>query len=85
MKCKFCSFVDHSVIYFISPARGNKKIIGELPLSFNLIKENHIQPKEKKIDKVYELSSNQEFGTSELANKIKLSQSVPFSKGKERK
>ena len=68
-----------------SSVKGNKKIIGELPLSFNLIKENHIQPKEKKIDKVYELSSNQEFGTSELANKIKLSQSVPFSKGKERK
>lgn len=28
MKCELCGFVDHSVIYFISPARGNKKIIG---------------------------------------------------------
>lgn len=27
MKCESCGFVDHSVIYFISPARG-KKIIG---------------------------------------------------------
>ena len=28
MKCETCGFVEHSVIYFISPARGNKKIIG---------------------------------------------------------
>jgi hypothetical protein len=28
MKCELCGFVDHSVTCFISPARGNKKIIG---------------------------------------------------------
>lgn len=65
-------------------SKVNKKMIGNIPLSFNLVKENHKPLTDKKVDKKYELSSKQEFGTSELANKIKLSQSVPFSKGKER-